>query len=296
MRNRIGVYICYCGSNISDYVDCEKVKDIAAETTDVILSKTTMFACSDSAQNEMIEDIKNQKLDAIVVASCSPKLHLNTFRNVAQRAGLNQYNYVQVNIREQCSWAHSNTPPQATEKAIKLVKAGIARAKQSQELTPMAIPSTNSVLVVGAGVAGMRAAIELAKMGTEVFIIEREYFVGGRAAQWNELFTTNETGREVVSRLYNTIMEANNITLFTGADIDSKTGSVGNFDVKLRIRPRHVKPDCKLDWGKFKKAVEVCPVEFDDPFNFGLTKQKAIYKNFPSEFPEIPTIDVEHCT
>ena len=141
----------------------------------------------------------------------------------------------------------------------------------------------------------MRAAIELAEMGTEVFLIEREYFVGGRASQWNELFTTNETGREVVSRLYNKIIKTNNITLFTGADIDSKSGSVGDFDIKIKIKPRHVKSGCKLDWAKFKKAVEICPVEFDDPFNFGLTKQKAIYKNYPSEFPEIPAIDFEHC-
>jgi len=295
MKKRIGVYVCYCGSNISDYVDVEKVKDIAGEENDVVVSKTTMFACADSTQKEIVEDIKEQNLDAIVVASCSPKLHLNTFRNVAQRAGLNPYNYIQVNIREQCSWAHSDTPPQATEKAIKLVQASIERAKHSQALTPISIPSNNAVLVVGAGIAGMRAAIELAEMGTEVFIIEREYFVGGRASQWKELFTTNETGREVVSRLYNQIKKTNNITLFTGADIDSKSGSVGDFDIKIKIRPRHLKADCKMDWDKFQKAVEVCPIEFDDPFNFGLTRQKAIYKNFPSEFPELPTIDVEHC-
>lgn len=296
MKNRIGVYICHCGSNISDYVDVEKVNEVAAKENGVILSKTCMFACADSTQKEIVEDIKEQKLDGIVVASCSPKLHLNTFRNVAKRAGLNQYNYVQVNVREQCSWAHSDKKKEATEKAIKLVQAGIERTKHSQALTPISIPSTNAVLVVGAGVAGMRAAIELAQMGTEVFIIEREYFVGGRSSQWNQLFTTNETGREVVSRLYKKIKETNNITLFTGADLESKSGSVGDFDVKLKIRPRHINPDCKVDWGKFKKAVEICPVEFDDPFNFGLTKQKAIYKNFESEFPEIPTIDVEHCT
>ena len=295
MRNRIGVYICYCGSNISDYVDVEKVKEIAGEKSDVILSRTTMFACSDSAQNEIVEDIKEQNLDAVVVASCSPKLHLSTFRNVAQRAGLNPYNYVQVNIREQCSWAHSDNPPGATEKAIKLVLAGIQRAKHSQALTTLSISSNNAVLIIGAGIAGMRAAIELARAGTEVFLIEREYFVGGRTSQWNELFTTNETGREVISRLYNEIIKTNNITLFTGADIDSKSGSVGNFDVKIKIRPRHIKSDCEIDWEEFKKAVKICPVEFDDPFNFGLTKQKAIYKNFPSEFPELPTIDVEHC-
>ncbi len=296
MKKRIGVYICQCGSNISDYVDVEKVNEIVAREQAVALSKITMFACADSAQNEIIEDIEKQKLDAIVVASCSPKLHLFTFRNVAQRAGLNPYNYIQVNLREQCSWAHSDNPPKATEKAIKLVMAGIERAKYSQALAPISIPSVNSVVVVGAGIGGMRAAIELADMGSEVFLLEREYFVGGRSSQWNELFTTNETGREVISRLYKTIMEYNNITLFTGAEIESKSGSVGNFDIKVKIKPRHVKPDCKLDWDKFKKAVEVCPVEFDDPFNFGLTKQKAIYKNFPSEFPEIPAIDVEHCT
>ena len=119
MKKRIGVYVCHCGSNISDYVDVEKVKEIAGEEKEVVISKTTMFACSDSAQNEIADDIKEQNLDAIVVASCSPKLHLNTFRNVAQRAGLNQYNYIQVNIREQCSWAHSDTPPQATEESYK---------------------------------------------------------------------------------------------------------------------------------------------------------------------------------
>jgi len=296
MKNRIGVYICHCGSNISDYVDVEKVKEIAEKEESVVLSKTTMFACSDSVQKEIIDDIKQQNLDAIVVASCSPKLHLFTFRNVAQRAGLNPYNYIQVNVREQCSWAHSDNPPKATEKAIKLVKAGIEKAKHSQPLTPISIPSNNAVLVVGAGIAGMRAAIELAEMGTEVFLIEREYFVGGRASQWNELFSTNETGREVVSRLYNKIIKTNNITLFTGADIDSKSGGVGNFDIKIKIKPRHIKPNCKLDLENFKKAVEACPVDFDDPFNFNLTKQKAIYKNYPSEFPEIPTIDFDHCT
>jgi heterodisulfide reductase subunit A len=247
MKKRIGVYICHCGSNISDYVDVEKVKEIAGKENEVVLSKTTMFACADSAQNEIVEDIKEQNLDAIVVASCSPKLHLFTFRNVAQRAGLNPYNYIQVNVREQCSWAHSDNPPKATEKAIKLVLAGIERAKHSQALTPISIPSNNAVLVVGAGIAGMRAAIELAEMGTEVFLIEREYFVGGRASQWNELFTTNETGREVVSRLYNKIIKTNNITLFTGADIDSKSGSVGDFDIKIKIEPRYVKSGCKLD-------------------------------------------------
>jgi heterodisulfide reductase subunit A len=295
MRNKIGVYICHCGSNISDYVDVEKLKDVVAKEQGVEIAKTTMFACADSTQKEIVQDIKEKNLDAIVVASCSPKLHLFTFRNIAIRAGLNPYNYIQVNIREQCSWAHSDTPKQATEKAISLVLAGIERAKHSEALTTLKISSVNTVAVVGAGVAGMRAAIELADMGTQVFLIEREYFVGGRSSQWNTLFTTDETGREIVAKLYKKIITYNNITLFTGAEIVSKSGSVGDFDIKVKIKPRYIKPGCKLDWAKFKKAVEVCPVEFDDPFNFGLTKQKAIYKNYPSEFPEIPAIDYDKC-
>ncbi|MBE9481800.1 MAG: CoB--CoM heterodisulfide reductase iron-sulfur subunit A family protein, partial [Bacteroidetes bacterium] len=295
MRNKIGVYICHCGSNIADYVDVEKLKEIVAKEEGVVLAKTTMFACADSTQKEIVQDIKEKNLDAIVVASCSPKLHLFTFRNIAIRAGLNPYNYIQVNIREQCSWAHSDTPKQATEKAISLVLAGIERAKHSEALTTLKISSVNTVAVVGAGVAGMRAAIELADMGTQVFLIEREYFIGGRSSQWNKLFTTDETGQEIIAKLYNKIITYNNITLFTGAEIVSKSGSVGNFDIKVKIKPRYIKAGCKIDWAKFEKAVEVCPVEFDDPFNFGLTKQKAIYKNYPSEFPEIPAIDYDKC-
>ncbi|MCD4770696.1 MAG: disulfide reductase, partial [Bacteroidales bacterium] len=134
MKQKIGVYICQCGSNISDYVDVDKVKDSVKDLEGVSLVKITMFSCSDSTQNEMVDDIKNGDLDGLVVASCSPKLHLPTFRNVAIRGGLNPYNYVQVNIREQGSWAHSDNPKKATEKAIQLVKAGIERTKYSNAL------------------------------------------------------------------------------------------------------------------------------------------------------------------
>lgn len=284
-----------CGSNISDYVDVEKVKEATEKVNGVFLAKTTMFACADSTQQEIANDIKKQKLDAIVVASCSPKLHLFTFRNVAIRAGLNPYNYVQVNIREQGSWAHSDNPPLATEKAIKLVQGGIARVKQSKELSTIRIPSVNAVAVIGAGIAGMRAALELAEMGTTVHLIEREYFVGGRTSQWNVLFTTNETGQEVISRLYNQIITHSKITVYTGTEIVGKKGSVGEFNLTLKIKPRHIKPECKLDKVKFQKAIDSCPIEVDDDFNFNITKRKAIYKNFDSEFPEIPAIDTDAC-
>jgi len=295
MKNRIGVYVCHCGSNISDYVDVEKVKEMASQIEGVVIAKTTMFACADSTQKEIAEDIKSNKLDAMIVASCSPKLHLVTFRNVAIRAGLNPYNYVQVNIREQGSWAHSDNKKGATEKAIKLVKAGIERVKHSVELQPLEITAQNTVLVIGAGVAGMRAAIELADMGTEVYLIEREYFVGGRASQWNTLFTTNQTGQEVVEKLYKQVISYKNITLFTGAEMISKSGGIGNFHIDLKIKARHIKPNCSLDWSKFEKAVDVCPIEVEDEFNFGLTKRKAIFMNYESEFPQIPAIDTDNC-
>jgi heterodisulfide reductase subunit A len=295
MKNRIGVYVCMCGSNISDYVDVEKVKEAASDVEGVLLAKTTMFACADSTQQEIANDIKEQNLDAIVVASCSPKLHLFTFRNVAIRAGLNPYNYVQVNIREQGSWAHSDNAPMATEKAIKLVQGGIERVKHSKELTTVKIPSENAVAIVGAGIAGMRSALELAEMGTTVHLIEREHFVGGRTSQWNVLFTTNETGQEVISRLYNQIISHPKITLYTGTNIISKKGSVGNFDLTLHTKPRYIKPECELDRDKFQKAIDLCPIEVEDSFNFNITKRKAIYKNYDSEFPEIPAIDYEAC-
>jgi len=295
MKNRIGVYICQCGSNISDYVDVEKVREAVEQESGVVLAKTTMFACADSAQKEIIEDIQQQELDSMVIASCSPKLHLFTFRNVAIRAGLNPYNYVQVNIREQGSWAHSDNPAKATEKSINLVLAGIARVKHSQALILRDIPSENAIVIVGAGVAGMRAAIELADMGTEVYLLERSHFVGGRTAQWEKLYTTDETGPEIIKTLYDRIKKTGNITLFTGAEIVVNAGSVGDYEVTVKIHPRYVTAVNSIDPSKVDKAVDACPLEVDDDFNFNLTKRKAIYKHHPGQYPEIPAIDPETC-
>ena len=234
MKKKIGVYVCHCGGNISDYVDIEKVKEAVKDEANVYLLKDTLFACSDSSQKEMVDDIKTSELDAIVVASCSPKLHVPTFRAVAQRAGLNPYNYVQVNIREQSSWAHSDQPAGATEKAILLVKAGIARASESQALTSMKIPTTNAVAVIGAGIGGMRSAIALADMGTEVYLIEKEESVGGHVANCGELFTTNIKGTDLVENLHTEIKKRPNIKLFTNAELTEKKGSIGNFDIKVK--------------------------------------------------------------
>ncbi len=234
MKKKIGVYVCHCGGNISDYVDIEKVKEAVKDQAGVFLVKNTLFACADSSQKEMVADIQNNDLDAIVVASCSPKLHVPTFRSVAERAGLNPYNYVQVNVREQDSWAHSDNPEGATEKAILLVKAGIARAYEAEALTPAKIPAINAVAVIGAGVGGMRSAIALADMGTEVFLIEKESSVGGHTAGLGQLFTTNIHGEELVANLLSEVKKRTNIKLFTNAKLVEEKGSIGNFDIKIK--------------------------------------------------------------
>jgi len=235
-KQRIGVYVCHCGGNISDYVDVEQLRDIMGREEGVAISKNVMFACADSSQKEIIKDIKESNLDGIVVASCSPKLHLHTFRNVAQRAGLNPYNYVQVNIREQCSWAHSNHPDQASVKAAGLIRAGIKRVARSEALEPVRITAQKSVVVIGAGVAGMRAAIELAHMGNEVFLVEKEAEAGGQVAAFDTLYPTNTSGKELVEKMLQQIRNIPTIKLFTRTTVENVTGSLGNFTVEVRIR------------------------------------------------------------
>ncbi len=301
MRNRIGVYICKCGENIAAYCNCKDIKEAVSNEEGVVLTKVTMFACADSSQKEMIKDIKENNLDGLVVASCSPKLHMFTFRHVAERAGLNPYNYTQANIREQVSWPHSNTPQEATDKAINVVKAAIAKTRNSEPLIPPSVSSDNVCLVVGAGIAGMRSAIELADMGTHVYLIEKDHYVGGRVSQWGSVFRTNQNGGELVEKLYNEIKKRKDITLFTSAELIEKSGTVGSFDVKVKIKPRFIKPQSSIsDKTKFqeniKKAIDVCPEEIEDEFNFGLTKRKAIYNDHKGQFPNFPAIDGNICT
>jgi heterodisulfide reductase subunit A len=235
MKERIGVYICHCGGNISDYVDVKELERLMKDEEGVVISKHVMFACADSNQKEMINDIQEQKLDGIVVASCSPKLHLHTFRGVAERAGLNPYNYVQVNIREQCSWPHSDNPVEATHKAIGLIRAGIKKVVRSEALESIEIEAKSAVLVIGAGVAGMKAAIELARVGNQVYLIEKEEKVGGRIAENGTLFMTGQNGPQLVERLLKEVKSFTNITLFTQAHVEKVSGSVGNFSVGINI-------------------------------------------------------------
>lgn len=291
MRQRIGVYICHCGGNISDYVDVEELSKMFHEEDGVVVSKDVMFACADSNQKAMAEDIQKHNLDAIVVASCSPKLHLHTFRGVASRAGLNPNNYVQVNIREQCSWPHSDRPREATVKAAGLIRAGINRVAYSEALDNIEIEVKKSVMVVGAGVAGMKAAIDLAQTGIEVFLVEKDYFVGGRITQKEKLFPTGQSGKEIVRNLYEEMKSYKNITVFTGATIEKVSGSLGSFNIEIKVKPRYI--NGRIDKQTVKRMMDECDVFVDDNFNFGMTQRKAIYKNYPEALPDVPVVDVE---
>lgn len=291
MKNRIGVYICHCGGNISDYVDVTELGKLFHEEENVVISKDVMFACADSNQKDMVADIQAKQLDAIVVASCSPKLHLHTFKNVAIRAGLNPMNYVQVNIREQCSWPHSDQPRAATVKAAGLIRAAINRVVFSESPDNIEIPIKKAVLVIGAGVSGMKAALELSKSGNEVYLIEKDFFVGGNVARKNHVFMTGQSGKDIVTKLYNEIKARPNITVFVGATLEKVSGSLGNFQAQIRVKPRYI--NIKADRQSVERAMKECPVMIDDDYNEGVVQRKAIYKNYPEALPDVPVVDSE---
>jgi len=234
MDKKIGVYICHCGGNISDYVDVEKVRQAIESEGGVLLAKTTQFACSDTGQKEMVEDIQANQLDGIVVASCSPKLHQTTFRSVAARAELNKYKYVHANIREQGSWAHSDNKQGATEKVILLVKAAIAKARHAEALETEKIKAEKAVAVVGGGVAGMKAALSLSDKKTNVILVEKSPLLGGHVREFGPLFMTGESGDSLVKRLSDDVLSRKNIKLYTDSEIISSTGSIGNFLLKIK--------------------------------------------------------------
>ncbi len=223
-KRRIGVYVCHCGGNISDYVDVDKVVASVQSDPDVVVAKTAMFTCSDASQQEIIKDIKEQNLDGIVVASCSPKLHTFTFREVAKRAGLSPYQYTQVNVREQCSWTHTDDYQGATRKASQLVKAGIGRTRLTVPLEPIVVETVPKAVVIGGGIAGLRAALGLAEIGLAVFLVEKEEQLGGWAGGFGEMYPHGKNGRELIGRLMDKVREHPDITVFTNAEVVGKAG------------------------------------------------------------------------
>ncbi|MFC1951265.1 CoB--CoM heterodisulfide reductase iron-sulfur subunit A family protein [Chloroflexota bacterium] len=234
-EKKIGVFICHCGGNISDFVDVDKVRAELEKEPGVVVAQNNMFTCSDSSQNNIIQAVEENKLDGIVVASCSPKLHQNTFRAVSTRAGMNPYQYTQVNIREQCSWAHTHNTEEATEKAIKLVRAGVARTKLSIPLKSIRVETIPEVLIVGAGVSGLRSAVALSDVGINVHIIDKAPNAGGTIAKWGRLFPNERNGTEIIETLLEQIRTRDNVTLFTDAELIEKSGNMGDFEVKILV-------------------------------------------------------------
>jgi heterodisulfide reductase subunit A len=234
-ERRIGVYICHCGGNISDYVDVDAVREALRDEPNVVVSESPVFACSDGTQHDMIDAIKDQNLDGLVVASCSPKLHQVTFRNVAKRADMNQYAYTQVNVREQDSWAHPHDHAGATEKAIGLIRAGVAKTRLSDPLEPLVVQTEPRTLVIGGGISGLRAAIGLADVGIEVVLIEREDELGGWVGTFGPTFPNNVSGAEEVAGLVAQIKTRRDITVYTRAELTGKSGSFGNYDVAITL-------------------------------------------------------------
>jgi heterodisulfide reductase subunit A len=235
-KRRIGVYVCHCGGNISDYVDVERVVAAVEGEPDVEVARHTMFTCSDATQSEIITDIEEKQLDGLVVASCSPKLHTLTFQAAARRAGLNPYQYTQVNIREQCSWTHTDEYEGATEKAIRLVRAGISRTRLTSPLEPLVVETAQRALVIGGGIAGLRAALGLAEIGLGVFLVERERELGGRVGGFGEMFPNGKVGGELVARLVERLRARPDVTVLTNAEVVGKSGSFGNYRVRIRVR------------------------------------------------------------
>jgi heterodisulfide reductase subunit A len=230
---RTGVYVCYCGGNIGDVVDVERVARESKELPGVVVSRTQTFMCSDSGQAAIEEDVKEFGLNRVVVASCTPKLHEGTFRGVLERAGVNVYLLEQANIREQVSWVHHDTE-QATTKAISLVEAAVSKASSLEPLEPVRVEAKRRALVLGGGVAGMRAALDLADTGLEVFLVEREKQLGGFVRRLDRLYPNEEAAPELVERLREAVARAPLIEVMLGTEIVRAGGYVGNFTAVVR--------------------------------------------------------------
>jgi heterodisulfide reductase subunit A len=187
---RIGVYVCHCGLNIAQTVDCPKVAQMAADLDNVVISKDIPYACSEPGQKQIRDDIMENHLDRIVMASCSPRLHEPTFRQMMEAAGLNPFMLEMANLREQCSWVHMTEPDAATLKAFDLVQSGVARSRELEGLYPETLPLTKRAMIIGGGVAGIQAALDLADTGYDVVLVEKKASIGGIMAQLDKTFPT----------------------------------------------------------------------------------------------------------
>ncbi len=286
---RVGVFICHCGHNIAAKVDVKQVADYAKTLPNVIVSHHYVFMCSTVGQELIREEIKKHNLNRVVVAACSPSMHEPTFRTAIESAGLNKYLLEMANIREHCSWAHSDKEA-ATEKAKDLVRMAVAKASLLEPLEEEEFPVSPTVLVLGGGVAGMRAAIDLAEWGFNVYLVEKNPTLGGRAALTGWL-TNNRRGADVVNNLINKIVDNKNIHVFTNAELVEFSGFPGNFKAKIKVNPRFVNEKCIL----CGECEIECPIEVSNEYQYGLSRRKAIFFPFKAAYPPIYVIDQRVC-
>jgi len=304
---RIGVFVCWCGTNIAATVDVEKVAELAADLPGVVYATSYKYMCSDPGQNLIADAIKEHNLDRVVVSACSPSLHEPTFRGCVENEGLNPYMLEIANIREQCSWVHTDRE-EATEKALELTDMARAKVARNQPLFPSSIPVTRRALIIGGGISGIQAAIDIGMAGYEAVIVEREPSIGGRMAQFDKTFPTLDCAACIltpkmveVSRnsaaciLTPKMVEVSrnkNVKIYTYAEVEEVTGYVGNYTAKIRLRARSVDADkctgCGSCWEK-------CPKRVSSEFDQHLGRRKAIYIPFPQAVPLVPVIDRDNC-
>ncbi len=290
---RIGVFVCHCGTNIAAVVDVKKVVEEAKKLPGVVHAEDYMYMCSGIGQQLIINAIREKKLNGVVVAACTPSLHYETFARAVESAGLSRQRYKIVSIREYCSWVHFHDRKRATEKAIRIVAAAVAEIRDNKVYEPIRRKVIKKALVIGGGIAGMTAALDLANAGIPVILVEKEPTIGGKMIQLSVTFPTLDCAQCTITPRMAEVGKHPNIKLYTLSEVIDVSGHIGNFHVKIRKKPRMVDPEeCRLcGW-----CANACPVEVINEFTRGLSKRKAIYLPFPQAVPASFVIDEEHCT
>ena len=291
--SKIGVFVCHCGENISATVDCAKVAETAGTYDGVAFSIDYKYMCSDPGQNIIKNAIKEKGLTGVVVASCSPRMHEPTFRKACAEAGLNPFMCEMANLREHCSWVHEKNEA-TTEKAIDLVRILVEKVKYNHSLSEIKVPVTKTALVIGGGIAGIQASLDIANTGHKVILIERDPSIGGHMSQLSETFPTLDCSQCILTPRMVEVAQHPNITLYTYAELESLEGFIGNFKAKIRRKSKSI--DEKLCTG-CGQCTTKCPVKkIPSEFNEGLGKRTAIYVPFPQAVPNKPVIDRGNCT
>jgi len=289
---RIGVFICHCGLNIAGTLDIKELVEYAKTLPDVAYVKENRYTCADPGQEEIRKGIKDYKLNRVVVAACSPRMHEPTFRRTVSEAGLNPFLFEMANIREFASWCHPSTPKEATEKAKDIIRMAVAKARLMMPLQTIEVPVTNKALVVGGGIAGMNAALDLAEMGFKVYLLEKGESIGGHMAALDKTFPTLDCSICIEGPKMVDVGRHPNIEIIANAELLNVSGYVGNFKAKIRKNPRYVLADRCTGCGECK---DVCPIEFPNEWDMNLGTRKAISVPFDQAVPLIYTLNKDYC-